>query len=197
MTKTRFLALVTALALLLIIPATAFAQNAIPHQFIGTAMLDGVAVVDGTAVTAWVGGEQVAATNVSGGQYSLQVGGASGFAGETVMGERRDISTVEGVKAIGGDLFVPISTQEIIEGLREQGLTDGAITAGLNMLGISSQVFGNEKKTKTRSAEEVLESSQRSNATILERVRSHGNAESHRQRPSRCAKSRLRLHFGP
>ena len=37
MTKTRFLALVTALALLLAIPTSVFAQNAKPHVFVGTA----------------------------------------------------------------------------------------------------------------------------------------------------------------
>ena len=85
MTKTRFLALVTALALLLTIPTAVLAQNARPHVFVGTATLDGVTAVDGTAVTAWVDGSQVAATNVEGGGYVLLVESTTGFPGKTVI----------------------------------------------------------------------------------------------------------------
>ena len=84
MTKTRFLALVTALALLLAIPTSVFAQNAKPHVFVGTATLAGATAADGAAVTAWVGGEQVAATTVKGGEYDILVGDSGGYAGETV-----------------------------------------------------------------------------------------------------------------
>ena len=84
MTKTRFLALVTALALLLAIPTTVFAQNARPHVFVGTVTLDGATAADGAAVTAWIDGEQVAATTVKGGDYDLLVGSTAGFAGATV-----------------------------------------------------------------------------------------------------------------
>ncbi len=85
MTKTRFLALVTALALLLAIPTSGFAPRVPPHVFVGTVTLDGAAAVDGAAVTAWIDGEQVAATNASGGEYSLLVDqGDSSFAGKTV-----------------------------------------------------------------------------------------------------------------
>ena len=84
MTKTRFLALITALALLLAIPTSVFAQNAKPHVFVGTATLDGATAADGAAVTAWVGGEQVASTTVKGGQYDILVGDSVGYAGETV-----------------------------------------------------------------------------------------------------------------
>jgi len=73
MTKTRFLALVTALALLLAIPTSAFAQKVPPHVFVGAVTLDGATAADGAAVTAWIDGEQVAATTVSGGDYSLLV----------------------------------------------------------------------------------------------------------------------------
>jgi pilus assembly protein FimV len=79
------LALVTALALLLAIPTSVFAQRVPPHVFVGTVTLDGAAAVDGAAVTAWIDGEQVAATNASGGDYSLLVDqGDSSFAGKTV-----------------------------------------------------------------------------------------------------------------
>ena len=84
MTKTRFLALVTALALLLAIPTSVFAQNAKPHVFVGTATLDGATAADGPAVTAWVGCEQVAATTVTGREYDILVGDSVGYAGETV-----------------------------------------------------------------------------------------------------------------
>ena len=85
MTKTRFLALVTALALLLAIPTSVFAQRVPPHQFVGTVTLDGAGVVDGGAVTAWIDGEQVAAANASGGNYSIQVDQGDGsYAGKTV-----------------------------------------------------------------------------------------------------------------
>ena len=86
MTKTRFLALITALALLLTIPTAVFAQRVPPHVFVGTATLDNAAAVDGTAVTAWVEGVQAAATNASGGSYTLLIDqGDSSFAGKTVV----------------------------------------------------------------------------------------------------------------
>ena len=85
MTKTRFLAFLTALALLLTIPTAVFAQSTIPHQFFGTATLDGATALDGTAITVWVDGSQVGATNIVNGSYSLQVGGEDGFAGKTVV----------------------------------------------------------------------------------------------------------------
>ena len=85
MTKTRFLALITALALLLAIPTAVLAQNARPHVFVGTATLDGAAALEGTAITAWVDGTQVAATNIDGGTYVLLVESATGFPGKTVI----------------------------------------------------------------------------------------------------------------
>jgi len=85
MTKTRFLTLVMALALLLAIPTAVFAQRVPPHVFVGTVTLDGATAVDGAAVTAWIDGEQIAATNVAGGSYSLIVDqGDSSYAGKTV-----------------------------------------------------------------------------------------------------------------
>ena len=84
MTKTRFLALITALALLLAIPTSVFAQNARPHVFVGTVTLDGVAAADGAAVTAWIDGELVGATTASAGKYVLQINSTTGFPGSTV-----------------------------------------------------------------------------------------------------------------
>jgi len=74
-----------ALMLLLAIPTAVFAQRIPPHVFVGTASLDGTPAVDGAAVTAWIDGEQVAATNTTGGEYTLTVDqGDSSFAGKTV-----------------------------------------------------------------------------------------------------------------
>jgi hypothetical protein len=86
MTKTRFLTLVMALALLLAIPASVFAQREMPHVFVGTVTLDGAGAADGAAVTAWIDGAQVAATTASGGDYNLLVDqeGDQSFAGKTV-----------------------------------------------------------------------------------------------------------------
>lgn len=50
--------------------------------FYGTAELDGVAAVDGTAVTAWIDSKQVAQTTVASGQYGVNIPGE--YTGETV-----------------------------------------------------------------------------------------------------------------
>ena len=85
MTKTRFLTLVMALALLLAIPTAVFAQRVPPHVFVGTVTLDGATAADGAAVTAWIDGEQVAATTAAGGSYSLIVDqGDSSYAGKAI-----------------------------------------------------------------------------------------------------------------
>ena len=108
MTKTRFLALVTALALLLAIPTSVFAQRVPPHVFVGSATLDGVAVADGAAVTAWIDGEQVAATTASGGEYSLLIDqGDSSYAGKTVSFKisGSDAAETASWKQGGGDVL--------------------------------------------------------------------------------------------
>ena len=112
MTKTRFLSLVTALALLLAIPSAVFAQNARPHVFVGTATLDGATAVDGAVVTAWIGGEQVAATTVKGGDYDLLVVSNAGFAGATVSFKvsGADASQTIAWEEGGGDIVNLIAT---------------------------------------------------------------------------------------
>jgi len=85
MTKNRFLALVTALVLLLAIPTAVFAQRVPPQVIVGSATLDGVSAADGAAITAWIGGEQVADTHASGGEFTLLLDQGDGtYAGETV-----------------------------------------------------------------------------------------------------------------
>ena len=109
MTKTRFLTLVMALALLLAIPTAAFAQRVPPHVFVGSVTLDGATAADGAAVTAWIDGEQVAATTAAGGSYSLIVDqGDSSYAEKTisfkVSGSNADQSATwaQGGGQIGG-----------------------------------------------------------------------------------------------
>ena len=72
MTKTRFLALFAALALLFTISTAVFAQKVPPHAFVGTA--------SGSTVTAWVGGVEVATADVVDGSYVIRVEGAAGDA---------------------------------------------------------------------------------------------------------------------
>jgi hypothetical protein len=103
MTKTRFLTLVMALALLLAIPTAVFAQRVPPHVFVGTASLNGVAAADGAAVTAWVDGEQVADAYASGGDYTLLVDqGDSSFAGKAVSFKISGVDAAETADWIQG-----------------------------------------------------------------------------------------------
>ena len=87
MTTKRLLIILAVMALLLVLalPNVASAQRLPPHVFVGTATVDGAAASDGTAVTAWVGGVQVASGAVSGGSYTIVVDqGDQSFAGQTV-----------------------------------------------------------------------------------------------------------------
>ena len=136
MTKTRFLALVTALALLLAIPTTVFAQNARPHVFVGTVTLDGATAADGAAVTAWVDGEQVAATTVKGGDYDLLVASNTGFAGATVSFK---VSGVDASQTIaweegGGDIVNLIASTSSSAAVGGAGADGEKGTTGLRGL---------------------------------------------------------------
>jgi hypothetical protein len=74
MTKVRFLALLTVLALLLALPAVASAQQVPPNVFIGTVTVNGLRAPTGTEVTALAGGQPVAtATVAQNGEYTLLV----------------------------------------------------------------------------------------------------------------------------
>src|SRR5918998_6339727 len=74
MTKLRFLALLTVLALLLALPAVASAQQVPPHVFHGTATVNGLPAPTGTEVTALAGGQPVATDTVDqNGEYTLLV----------------------------------------------------------------------------------------------------------------------------
>ena len=89
MTKFSILASLAVIALLLAIPAVvlAQAQPPLPSVFGGTVTWDGAPAPDGTAVSAWIDGEQVALTTAADGAYALMIsqppGGA--FAGKEVV----------------------------------------------------------------------------------------------------------------
>src|ERR671917_1760379 len=74
MTKLRFLALLTVLALLLALPAVASAQQVPPHVFHGTVTVNGLGAPTGTEVTALAGGQPAATDTVDqNGEYTLLV----------------------------------------------------------------------------------------------------------------------------
>ncbi len=78
MSKVRILALLTALALLLTLPAAAYAQTVPPHIFVGQAMMDGDDAMDGTVVTAMIDEEVKGSTTVMDGRYIMPVSHGSG-----------------------------------------------------------------------------------------------------------------------
>jgi len=120
-----------ALALLLAIPTAAFAQRVPPHVFVGSVTLDGATAADGAAVTAWIGGEQVAATTASSGSYSLIVDQQdASFAGETVSFKVSGAGTAETAEWVqgGGDELNLVATTGSAGGGGEQGAT-GAVGA--------------------------------------------------------------------
>ena len=103
MTKNRFLALVTALVLLLAIPTAVFAQRVPPQVIVGSATLDGASAADGAAITAWIGGEQVADTHASGGEFTLLIDQGDGsYAGETVSFKVSGVEAAETVAWVQG-----------------------------------------------------------------------------------------------
>ena len=125
MTKTRFLTLVMALALLLAIPTAAFAQRVPPHVFVGSVTLDGATAADGAAVTAWIDGDQVASTTASSGSYSLIVDqGDSSYAGSTVtfkVSGANAAESAEWVQGGGDELNLVATTGGASAGSGEQG----------------------------------------------------------------------------
>ena len=84
MKRTRILAFLAVLVLL--VPATIFAQQPLPHRFAGSVTLDGAPAKDGTNVGAVVDGKEVAATTTTGGNYRVDVAPPESvsFGGKTV-----------------------------------------------------------------------------------------------------------------
>ena len=89
MTKFSILASLAVIALLLAIPAVvlAQAQPPLPSVFGGTVTWDGAPAPDGTAVSAWIDGEQVALTAAADGAYALKISQPPGeaFVGKEVV----------------------------------------------------------------------------------------------------------------
>ena len=92
MGKVRVLAMLTALALLLTLPAVAYAQSLPPHIFVGHAMMDGNDARDGTVVTAMIGEEKKGTTTVMDGMYTLPVNAGAGTEVSFMVG---DMSVME------------------------------------------------------------------------------------------------------
>ena len=69
MTGVKILVLLTVTALLLSIPALVSAQRVPPHVFLGTATVSDGPAQDGTAVSAFIDGEQVGTAIVANGEY--------------------------------------------------------------------------------------------------------------------------------
>ena len=85
MTKVKILALLVGMVLLFTLPATVSAQRLPPHVFVGTAMMDGAMVADGTTVSAWVLGMEAGSSTITDGSYVIVVDqGDQSYAGETV-----------------------------------------------------------------------------------------------------------------
>ena len=79
MTKAKLLALLAVMAMVLIVPAVAFAQAVPPHIFIGSVTVNGLSAPSGTVVSAVIDGvEQGNATVSAAGSYTLQVSQGSG-----------------------------------------------------------------------------------------------------------------------
>lgn len=73
MSKIKFLALLAVLTALLF-PAMALAQPMV-CGFYGSVAVDGKTVADGTVVTAWIDGVQVASNATVGSNYSVKIDG--------------------------------------------------------------------------------------------------------------------------
>ncbi|MCH7713648.1 MAG: hypothetical protein IIC99_08505 [Chloroflexi bacterium] len=84
MTKVRMLALMAVAALLLVFPAVAFGQQIPPHLSAVTANVDGAPASNGTVVTAWIDGNQVASGEVTDGVAILIISGDASFTGKTI-----------------------------------------------------------------------------------------------------------------
>ena len=70
--------------------------------------------------------------------------------GENVVGENRDIRTLEGAKGLAGDLFVPMSTGDIISAMKEEGVSAGAALGIFALFGEGLQIFDNRNPGEKR-----------------------------------------------
>ena len=111
MTKFSILASLAVIALLLAIPAVvlAQAQPSLPAVFGGTVSWDGTSASDGTMVSAWIDGQEVATATAADGSYALTISEPPGssFSGKKITfkvgpGTATQTATWE---AAGGDVL--------------------------------------------------------------------------------------------
>ena len=120
MGKVRVLAMLTALALLLTLPAVAYAQSLPPHIFVGHAMVDGDDARNGTVVTAMIGEEEKGTTTVMDGMYTLPVNAGAGTEVSFMVG---DMSVMEkGSWMQGGATMMDLMAGSAMIGPGGQGM---------------------------------------------------------------------------
>lgn len=71
-------------------------------------------------------------------------------AGQNVVGEKVDVTTVEGAGKAAMDKLVPISVQEIIDIYREQDVPIATIMSTLGLFGAGLSTFGKKEKQERR-----------------------------------------------
>ena len=120
MGKVRVLAMLTALALLLTLPAVAYAQSLPPHIFVGHATVDGDDARNGTVVTAMIGEEVKGTTTVMDGMYTLPVNAGAGTEVSFMVG---DMSVMEkGSWMQGGATMMDLMAGSAMVGPGGQGM---------------------------------------------------------------------------
>ena len=67
---------------------------------------------------------------------------------KNVMGENRDITTLEGAVRIGTDLVIPLSARDIARELNEEGIPLAVAYSLIAILGNGVQSFENENPQK-------------------------------------------------
>ena len=89
MSKLKFLAVLSMLAVLLTIPAVAYGQGTgiPPHVFTGKAMVNGQTAPDGTMVTAMIGNAEKGSGTVMDGKYALAVKAGDGTEVSFMVGD--------------------------------------------------------------------------------------------------------------
>ena len=89
MSKIKFLAVLSALALLLTLPALAYGQGTgiPPHVFTGKAMVNGQTAPDGTMVSAMIDGQERGSVEVMDGKYALAVKAGNGTEVSFMVGD--------------------------------------------------------------------------------------------------------------
>ena len=96
MIRSTFLLLLLALALILTVPTTTFAQKSLsPHIFVGTVMVNGEKPGDGTVITAMVDDQIVGSTTTIEGMYTMAVTSTPGAEVRFMIGWIKAAQTIE------------------------------------------------------------------------------------------------------